>query len=118
MRAEDKLRDSGHDTQYEQEHPYLSNGKVESEARQIVIDLMTIAKPAKVKGRITHSLCTSMTHCPTQGVAKDFEVIKPIRSVIALDDGEMNLVGDDDWEEIMPVEAQKRRTYSSALRGR
>ena len=53
------------------------------------------------------------------GSAKDFEVVRKLRNVVALSDERVpNLPGDDGWEHIYDEEQfDTRPSYSSVLRG-
>lgn len=101
-----KVSDQAHESfNHEPTNDYLdARDTVEPEPRRtVVVDLMAMAKPAKVKG-----------------VAKDFEIVKRVKDVIALEDGISDFdLDEDDWEELGYDEDFKdRRTYSAALRGR
>ncbi|KXN88960.1 hypothetical protein AN958_06522 [Leucoagaricus sp. SymC.cos] len=101
MRMEHRV----HDAQGEpnSEFAYTSTEAIKPVNRTVMIDLMAIARPAKVKG-----------------IAKEFEVVKRVKNVIALEDNisELDLY-EDDWEEIDYDNGFKeKRTYSAALSGK
>jgi len=76
-------------------------GDVDQKKDSTVIDLMAIAKPAKVKG-----------------VARDFEFVK-VRNVIVLEDQDAEIEFGDEWETIDFDEGTTtERSYSAALSGR
>ncbi|KAF8965759.1 hypothetical protein BDZ97DRAFT_754486 [Flammula alnicola] len=67
------------------------------------VSILSIARPAKRKG-----------------VAKDFEIVRKVRNVVALPDEfeKSSLEADEDWEQIddeQPIDT--RQSYSSVLRG-
>ncbi|KAF9483270.1 hypothetical protein BDN70DRAFT_873961 [Pholiota conissans] len=67
------------------------------------LPILKIARPAKGKG-----------------VARDFELVRNVRNVIALPEDRENAVlgNDDDWERIYDEqEVDGRKSYSSVLRG-
>ncbi|KAJ3516553.1 hypothetical protein NLJ89_g1065 [Agrocybe chaxingu] len=68
------------------------------------VDLLVIARPAKKKGP-----------------AKDFEVVKHLPGVIALDEDHWEssefCFSEEDWEAIYDDERADQRTYSAVLRG-
>jgi len=83
-----------HDTEYDE-------GDVDEKMDHPVIDLMAMAKPAKVKG-----------------VAKDFEFVK-VKNVIVLEDQDTENDFGEEWETIDFDEGTPvKRTYSAALSGR
>lgn len=54
-------------------------------------------------------------------MAKEFEVIKPVRKVIALEENECDFglsdAETDEWEELFVEEVKQRKSYSEILRG-
>jgi hypothetical protein len=105
---------------------FFNADSVKSETRNVVVDLMAIAKPAKVKGMTSqaiHPHDVSIVTASCKGVAKDFEIVKRVKDVIALEDSMSEIsdldLGDDEWEEIeYELGFKEKRTYSAALRGR
>ncbi|KAF9444540.1 hypothetical protein P691DRAFT_807194 [Macrolepiota fuliginosa MF-IS2] len=103
MMGRDQLKDTDTYPNHDRERPTHNQDGFEQEKKTIVIDLMAIAKPAKVKG-----------------IAKEFEVVKRIKDVIVLEDHvEDNDFDGDGWEAVnYDVGCTEKRTYSAALSGR
>lgn len=122
LQIRDKLTDAR--LQYEEREcdcQYSNLKNVEPEARKnVVVELMALAKPAKVKGMASPAVELRGFLNISEGVAKEFEIVKKIKDVIALEDSISDLeLGDDDWEEIdYDQDVREKRTYSAALRGR
>ena len=57
------------------------------------------------------------------GVVKDFEVVKKVRNVVALEDDFEDPLEDDEWDEwdeweqIYDTTVTEKKSYSSALKG-
>ena len=55
------------------------------------------------------------------GVVKDFEVVKKVRNVVALEDDLEDPLGyqweDDEWEQIYDTTVTEKKSYSSVLKG-
>ena len=91
------------------------------------VSLLDIARPAKQKGKKRLLLLFnngSLIIIIKTGVAKDFEVVKKVRNVVALEDGlEDHTLGYqwedyewDEWEQI--YDTTEKRSYSSVLKGK
>jgi len=98
-----ETKDTDTDPTHDRGHAVRDQDGVEQEKKTVVIDLMAIAKPAKVKG-----------------VAKEYEVVKRVKDVIVLEDHDEDIgFGGDDWEALNYDDGStEKRTYSAALSGR
>lgn len=118
---DDQFDDAQSHTIYDPEHEVYDGDGVEQEKKTMMIDLMAIAKPAKVKGAassVTRQGSSPEILSSRKGVAREFEVVKRVKDVIVLEDQDTD-VDFDEWETINYAEGNtEKRTYSAALRGR
>ena len=116
MRVEDRLSESLRCES--NDSPCCSAlNELNAERETILLDLIAMAKPVKVKGEAEQLLKLVLTKCVPKGLAKEFEVVPKVKQVIVLEDSISELRFCEDWEELeYNRETRERTSYSAALR--
>ena len=114
MRVEDRLSESL-DCESNDSPCCSALNELNTERETILLDLIAMAKPVKVKGEAEQLLKLVLTKCVSKGLAKEFEVVQKVKQVVVLEDSELRFC--EDWEELeYNRETRERTSYSAALR--